>query len=360
MISAIVVNYHSAHLTEKAVSSIINEDVDIEIIVVDNTATPSERDALRSVMPEGVKLIFNESNEGFARACNRAYSAAEGEFILLLNPDAFFLRGAVGRLRNFIAANREAGAVGPRIFWDPEKTFLLPPSLFPSPAYELCRQAERVSGTFGVIRSLSYRRRAVLAWTASAPIGQIALSGGHVMLRRSALEGCGGLFDDGFFMYFEDSDLMLRLRRAGWLLFIEPGAEVVHRYTHEKSKIHLMEDSSRYYYRKNYGKSIFLRVAAGMSRLRARRSTVRHVYAGAFSTPLKVTVPEKYRHGWLFEWSPSPDLIPSVGSFGAGPEFTFPEELWNLIGPGTYYSRFSAAKPVVLSASYFFWEKAEV
>jgi hypothetical protein len=49
-----------------------------------------------------------------------------------------------------------------------------------------------------------------------------------------------------------------------------------------------------------------------------------------------------------------------VGSFGAGPEFTFPEELWNLIGPGTYYSRFSAANPSVLSASYLSWEKIEI
>ncbi|MEJ2697023.1 MAG: glycosyltransferase family 2 protein [Candidatus Sulfobium sp.] len=360
MISAIVVNYHSAKLTEKAVSSVTNEDVESEIFVIDNTATPSEHDELRSLMPKAVKLMFNGSNIGFARACNRAYAAASGELILLLNPDAFFLKGSICKLAEFMAENEDAGAVGPRIFWDQEKTFLLPPSLFPSPAYELCRQAEKASETFGVIHSLSYRRRSFLAWTTPCPIRQTALSGGHVMVRRSAIERCGGLFDDGFFMYFEDSDLMLRLQKGGWRLFIEPRAEVVHRYIHENSKLRHMEESSRYYYRKNYGNSFVLKLAARISGLPVRRSASKCTFAGAFGTPLRVKVPEKHQERWLFEWSPSPDLVPSVGRFGSGPEFSFPEGLWSLIGPGTYYSRISTAKPVVMSASYMSWEKMEV
>jgi len=357
VISAIIVNYHSARLTERAVSSIISQDIETEIFVIDNTATPDEQQELQSLMPDSVQLIFNESNEGFGRACNKAYASSSGQYILLLNPDAYFLPGAVRKLKEFLDKNPLTGAVGPRIFWDRHKTFFLPPSLFPSALGQLCGQTVRMSATLRRIYSLAHRRRSVLAWKASTPVRQTALSGGHVMLRRSALDQCGGLFDEDFFMYHEDSDLMLRLRRAGYRLFIEPAAEVIHNYIHEKGKADLMEKSGRLYFEKNYAKSIALSIAGKMSGISVHKSRLHHLHAGKFSTPLKLMIPRKYQERWLFEWSPSADLVPSVGCFGMGPEFSLPVELWDLLEPGTYYSRISSLKQVVFSAFYLFWEK---
>lgn len=358
MISVIIVSYNSAPLTKRAVDSVLREGEASEIFVVDNTATEDERSTLRSGLDRDIRIIFNERNEGFGRACNTAYAKSKGEWIFLLNPDAYVLPGALTVLKRFLLENPRAGAVGPRIFWDSEKTFFLPPSLFHSPAGELCRQANRLSGAFTSVRSLSSRRRSVLAWTSSSPLRQNALSGGHVMLRRSAIETCGGLFDDAYFMYFEDSDLMLRLRRAGWGLFMEPKAEVIHSYVHEEGKMRLIEKSAYHYYSKNYGKSFILKAAAMMSALPLRRAACL-INVREFVGPLKVRVPDKYQQRWLFEWSPSPDLIPSVGNFGSGPEFIFPEKLWGLIEPGTYYARISAARPTVFSASWLCWKKAE-
>ena len=357
MISVIVVNYHSARLTERAVSSISSQDIEAEIFVVDNTATSVEQQELKSIMPDSVRLIFNESNEGFARACNKAYTSSIGQYILLLNPDAYFLPGSVRALKEFLDKTPSAGAVGPKIFWDRSKTFFLPPSLFPSDLSELCRQTGRISKTFSRLYSLSYRRRSVVAWKASTPIRQAALSGGHVMLRRSALDQCGGLFDGNFFMYYEDSDLMLRLRRGGYRLFINPDAEVVHSYIHEETKNDLLTQSSEYYFRKNYCQSVLLRLAGKMSEMRTNVSPAYKMHAGKFTSALKIAIPNKYQDRWLFEWSPSPDLIPSAGCFGTGPEFRFPAELWDLLDPGTYYTGISSQRPVVFSAVYLSWEK---
>jgi GT2 family glycosyltransferase len=143
MISVIIVNYHSAHLTKRAVFSVISDDMVKEIFVVDNTATPAEQQELQHIMPDRVHLIFNKSNEGFARACNKAYASSSGQYILLLNPDAYFLPGSVGLLKIFLDENPLAGAVGPRTFWDRSKMFFLPPSLFPSALSQLCGQAGR-------------------------------------------------------------------------------------------------------------------------------------------------------------------------------------------------------------------------
>ena len=356
MISVIIVNYHSAQLTKRAVSSVISENFVFEVIVVDNTSTPVEQQALKSLLPDSVHLIFNETNEGFATACNRAYTSATGEYILLLNPDAYFLPGAVGRLREFLKENPRTGAVGPRIFWDRSKTFFLPPSFFPSALSRLCGQTARVSKTFRRIYSLFYRRRSVLAWRASTPVRQMALSGGHVMLRRSALDQCGGLFDNNFFMYYEDSDLMLRLRRGGYMLFIQPEAEVVHSYVHEKAKSDLMTHASKYYFRKNFDRSVILRTAEKMSKMRTNVSPD-GIHSGKFTSAPKIIIPHKYQGRWLVEWSPSPDLLPSAGCFGTGPEFNFPAELWDILGPGTYYTRISSQYPVVFSTVCLSWEK---
>ena len=177
------------------------------------------------------------------------------------------------------------------------------------------------------------------------------------MLRRSALDKCGGLFDNTFFMYYEDSDLMLRLRRGGYRLFIEPDAEVVHSYIHEKAKNNLMTDTSEYYFKKNYGQSVLLRIAGKMSEMRTNVSPSFEMHAGKFTSALKIMIPHKYQDHWLFEWSPSPDVLPSVGCFGTGPEFHFPAELWDLLEAGTYYTRISSQRAVVFSAVYLSWEK---
>ncbi|MBS1112291.1 MAG: putative Glycosyl transferase family 2 [Nitrospirae bacterium] len=357
MISAIIVNYHSAQIIKKAVESIISDNETIEVFVVDNTATADERRMLADLLPDSVHLIFNETNEGFARACNKAYALSSGQYILLLNPDAYFFPGSIRILKEFLDDNPSTGAVGPRIFWDRDKTFFLPPSLFPSALSRLCGQTARASKTLGRIHSLFYRRRSVLAWKTSTPVRQMALSGGHVMLRRSAVDQCGGLFDNNFFMYYEDSDLMLRLRRAGYLLYIHPDAEVVHSYTHEKAKSDLMTHASNYYFRKNFDQSFLLRIAGKMSEMLTNVSPAYKMRAGQFATPLKIMIPNKYQDRWLVEWSPSPDFFPSAGCFGMGPEFNFPAELWDFLEPGAYYIRISSQHPVVFSAFYLSWEK---
>ena len=357
MISVIIVNYHSARLTERAVSSIISQDIEAEIFVVDNTATSVEQQELKSLMPNSIHLIFNETNEGFARACNRAYTSSSGQYILLLNPDTYFFPGSLRRLKEFLDKNPSTGAVGPRVFWDMSKNFLLPPSLFPSALSQLCQQTVRGYKTLGRIYSLFHRKSSVLAWKASTPVKQPALSGGHVMLRRSAIDQCGGLFDNNYFVYYEDSDLMLRLRRGGYQLFIEPDAEVVHSYIHDKVKTALMTHASEYYFSKNYGQSVLLRIAGKMSEMRTNVSPAFKMHAGKFASPLKIMIPHKYQDHWLFEWSPSPDVLPSVGCFGTGPEFHFPAELWDLLEAGTYYTRISSQRAVVFSAVYLSWEK---
>ncbi len=358
MISVLIVNYHTAELTRRAVYSVLAESEECEIIIVDNTADIEETKLLQKLPNHPkIRILFNDSNEGFARACNRAYAESDGEWIFLLNPDSYVLPGALSVLREFLVKNPAAGAVGPRIYWDDRKTFLLPPSILPSAVGELCGQLGRVSRIFGALLSNRYRWRTLRTWQAGTPFRQEALSGGHVMIRRAAVEKCGGLFEDHYFMYYEDSDLMLRLRKAGYALFVVPHAEVVHNYIHSAGKMELMRESKTYYFNKHFGKSVLVKMADGLSRRKPALSRRRFMNAGRTRFPVRIEIPGALGKRWLFEWSPSPIFIPSVGSFGTGPVVEFPQEAWDLLGPGKYYARISSPQRIAFLSILWTWEK---
>lgn len=356
MISVIIVNFQSATLTKRAVESVIGEAELAEVFVVDNTATDEEKNTLRTILPEGVRLIFNKSNEGFARACNKAFTMSKGEWIFLLNPDAYILPGALKKLEDFLVKTPKAGAAGPRIYWDTNKTFLLPPNIFPSPARELYTQLSRLSEKFGLFDSMLYRWRSLKVWETSSPVKQQALSGGHVLLRRSAVEACEGLFDDRFFMYYEDSDLMHRLRKKGYSLFVVPDAEVIHNYTQNKDKTGLMLKSGNIYFNKNFKNSILLAMSGRLSKIKKNAATGNIRDLGKVKKALRLDIPGHFSERWFFEWSPSPLFIPSAGYFGSGPTMEFPAGAWDMLGPGTYFGRVSSRKRLTFTNFKWHWE----
>lgn len=357
MVSVIIVNYQSALLTKRAVDSVLSDGEPAEVLVVDNTATGEERGTLEKLLPPVTRLIFNDTNEGFAKACNRAFAESRGKWIFLLNPDAYLLPGALRTLRKFLVDNPAVGAAAPRTYWDDERTFLLPPSIFPSPYDELRIQLGRLSGNFRSLASRLNRWRSIKAWNSSSPVRQKALSGGNVMIRRSAVEKCGGLFDDIFFMYYEDSDLMLRLEKAGYALFLVPGAEAVHNYAHSGDKIDLMIQSKRLYFQKHFRRSAVLKISEEISVRTTDKVSAGSTPPGSGREPIRVSIPDQFQRRWLFEWSPSVTLIPSVGRFGSGPVLEFPADLWELLGPGTYYSRISDPEKILSRGICWSWVK---
>ncbi len=225
-------NYKSAALTLQAVQSVLASSTAgrVRVVVVDNSADRGEAAALAQLLPPGTERIVNEHNAGFGNACNQVYQGAREKYVLLLNPDTRLLPGALGRLRE-LCEQEGVGAVGPQIYWDDNLHFLLPPSCWPlhfclAPGLSRLHPEARVKRLAdGLWRSYQIR-----VWQAEGPLPVLNLSGGHVLLKREAVERAGGLFDPRYFLYFEDTDLFLRLRKAGYRLWVEPRARVVHYY----------------------------------------------------------------------------------------------------------------------------------
>jgi GT2 family glycosyltransferase len=343
----IIVNYKSWGLTLKAVDSVLKSVSigPVEIVVVDNSEDKDEAAILRSNLPPGVKLLVSPENLGFGRACNMAFEQFYGGLILLINPDAKLLPGCLFRLQKTLCLARKAAAVSPQIFWDEGLQFYLPPSYPPAllqlqPVLVSWGPSHRINR----LMSALWRTHAVKIWRALSPVRVSNLSGGLVLLRKEAVRRAGGLFDPQFFLYLEDTDLFLRLRKAGYDLIIEPRARAVHHYDQcgreewERKRATMAESYRIFLAKYSNGWKAGMKRVAEHIRSRAQMDG-HHIPGPRFSYPFVLAVPPWLHDGWLFEWSPNQTLIPSAGRLGKGPTMDFNEKYWDMLAPGQYFGR---------------------
>lgn len=353
--TAVVVNFFSAEFTLKAVQSVYKSNSlgPVNIIVIDNSCNRQEHEILNAGLPGRSRLIKNEQNIGFGRACNQAFKHSTDSFFLLLNPDAFLLDGALYRLQSLLMDNQTAGAASPQAFWDEGLNFFIPPAHVP---LLFLLQAELGqcgpnSWLYSLVSRL-WRRYSLKVWRAERPMQVNNLCGGHVLLKRNAVLAAGGLFDPDFFLYFEDTDLFMRMRKAGFKLFTHPKAKTVHYYdqcdpeNRELKKKHMAQAHLQFV--EKHKASIHLVVKKMVSIFKHQCFKKNMQPNTLIQDPLKLSVPEDLHLDWLFEWSPNPDFIPAVGCFGQGKEMHFPEHCLQRLAAGRYYMRFSEPK---------FWSK---
>lgn len=354
MSSVIIVNYFSADLIGRALRSVISEP-HVEVFIVDNTCTPEEEERLRQVATTyDLKVIQNSKNVGFAAANNQAFSMSQREYVLLLNPDAFVLPGCIKMMTAFLDQNPKAAAISPMVYWDDGMRYFFPRYPYPSPFRGLFTELALSVESLSKLYSFHERKKNLELWRSAAPVEVKNLHGGVMMVRRSSIKTVGKLFDERFFMFYEDTDLCLRLRRKGYKLYILPGAKAVHNYRHSEKKLERMAEALQLYYKKHYDRNILKKLPAGLLGRRAIRGSD----CGSWKAPASFEIPEGLRKGYLFEWSPSPLFVPSIGYFGSGELFSFPEQVWGLLEEGDYYSRITDPAESFPRCDLLVWRKA--
>jgi GT2 family glycosyltransferase len=357
-LSVILVNYHTARHTIDAIASVTAQDAVAtpEIIVVDNSASDAENALLSAHLPDTVTCIRNPENTGFASACNLAFAQSSGEFLLLLNPDARLLPGALSKLTDCLTNHSDAGAVGPRVYWDDGCRFLMPPSTYPSLSGFYREAVSSAIPHFSTHPSLHFREKALQAWTCTTTMPAEALSGGHVLIRREAIQRCGGLFDPRFFMYWEDTDLMHRLKRHGYRLYLEPGAECLHYYEHSHVKDRLIAEGWSAYQQKHLRGDIRFQLINTLNKHLPPTRTPYIESIAANREKLVFPVPAELRNAWLLEIGASPQLIPAIGHFGSGSTAEVDASLFRRLREKTYFARLSAPSPRPNPIYYWQWQ----
>jgi N-acetylglucosaminyl-diphospho-decaprenol L-rhamnosyltransferase len=191
---------------------------DFEVRVVDNASTDDSVAMVREKFSR-VNLYPSPVNMGFGRANNLAVAQSSGEFVLLLNPDTLVQAKALDRLLNYLSSHNDVGAVGPKLL-NADGTLQI--SAYPEPT--LVREWWRLFHLDSLYPLGSYPQR---LFYGSQPRSVDALMGACLLIRRTLIDQIG-LFDESFFMYSEEMDLCVRIRKAGWAIHWLPEALVTH------------------------------------------------------------------------------------------------------------------------------------
>jgi GT2 family glycosyltransferase len=212
----LIASYNTRALLLEAITS-ARDEPGAEIIVVDNASTDASADAVENAFAD-VVLVREKRNLGFAAATNRAAAEAHGEFLLLLNPDARLLEGALARLMDCMAARPQAATVGPALVYPDGRT--------QAAAFCFPGVIQVALDLFPVDRLMDSRLNGRLHHSPTPRQIDHPL-GACMLIRRSAWDDVGPL-DEGYFMYLEEVDWCRRAQARGWEIWYVPSARVVH------------------------------------------------------------------------------------------------------------------------------------
>ena len=211
LVSVIIVNYNGRTFLDKCFSSLLLQSYpDMEIIFVDNGSKDGSIEYIRKEFPS-VEIIANNENFGFAKGNNIGIRIAKGELIATLNTDTEVTPHWLEELVNAMVSDENVGMCASKML------FMKDPELINSTGIVISR-----SGTCwdrGI-----FERDVGQYESMEEVLGPCA---GAALYRMSMLQEIG-LFDEDFVAYFEDTDLALRGRLAGWKCLYVPKAVVYH------------------------------------------------------------------------------------------------------------------------------------
>jgi N-acetylglucosaminyl-diphospho-decaprenol L-rhamnosyltransferase len=216
-LSVVVVTWNALPWVEQCLESVRGH----EVIVVDHGSTDGTLELVRDHFPE-VRVIEQE-NRGMGGGNNSGMRVAGGRYFFLINSDAWVVGDGLRELVEFADAHPRAAVVGPKLL---NTDGTLQRSARSEPT------VWRVATEYLFVRKLAPRTNLMnplyVGGFDHASVREVDwVSGAALLVRREATDAVG-LFDESFFMFSEEADWMTRFRRAGWSVFFDPAAEVVH------------------------------------------------------------------------------------------------------------------------------------
>ncbi len=243
-LSVVIVSYNVRELLTACIDSVVKaaEGIDTEVFVVDNKSVDDTIEVINRDYP-WVHLINNKENLGFSKANNIAIRQAEGEYVLLLNPDTVVAEGTLRGAIEFMDLHPEAGGAGVRMH-NADGT-LAPESRRAVPTPMVAAR-----------KMLGFTKRYYMSYLSWDEPGQIeVISGAFMLLRRKAIDQVG-MLDEDFFMYGEDIDLSYRLLKGGWQNWYLP-LDIIHYKGQSTQKsdfryVHVFYQAMLIFFRKHY------------------------------------------------------------------------------------------------------------
>lgn len=219
VLSIITINYNGLKDTCDLMDSLPLEDTSLEVIVVDNASKHNEAAQIEQRYPQ-VKVIHSDRNLGFAGGNNLGIQVALGKYLFFINNDTEFrdkrleVRGEIDSLIQRLESSEEIGMVCPKIrfTWD--------------------HHPVQFAG-YTPLSRITVRNQAI--GCGEADYGQYDTAhptpyahGAAMMVKREAIEKAG-MMPECYFLYYEELDWSLMIRRAGYTIWYEPACTIYHK-----------------------------------------------------------------------------------------------------------------------------------
>ncbi len=224
-LTVIIVSWNTKDLLQACLVSLFAElerlSVEASVFVVDNNSHDGSAAMVRAAFPR-VYLIANADNRGFGAANNQVLTTHSSDYYVLLNPDTEVVPGAIGALMAFASAHRQAGIIAPQLL-NTDHTIQRSCRRFPSiksmTLALLGVQGSSVTENDYLMRDFDH--------TYARQVDQP--EGACLLIPKTVLDAVG-VFDEQFYMLFEEVDLCYRVKQAGWEIWFTPDAKIIHHY----------------------------------------------------------------------------------------------------------------------------------
>lgn len=224
-LSIVIVNYKSKGLTLNCLKAIDEADfngLEHEVIVVDNNSGDQLGEIITWQYPR-VTFIQSNVNRGMGAGNNIGIKQARGRYVVIMNPDTLPFADTFLKLYLFMEQHRRVGIVGPQQF-NPDQTIQVSRYRFPTVLALLSRRTflgrlkigKKAANRF-LMQDSDFSATQSVDW----------LLGSCLCIRAQALKEVG-LFDEQFFLYFEDTDLCRRFWQKNWQVVYYPEARIIH------------------------------------------------------------------------------------------------------------------------------------
>ncbi len=225
-LSIIITAYRKVELLELCINSIrknIDNKINYEIIVADSDTNESTMDLMKEKFSD-VTFIPNKKNVGFGRVANQGIARAKGEYLFIINHDIIIKDEAIQKLLIFLKDNKDVGLVAPRLINFDGKV-QLSAFKFYRPLTILFRRTFLKNTSFGkkylnkfLLKDKIFKNKVIdVDW----------VMGSAMMVSRESIDKVG-VFDNKFFMYFEDVDWCRRFWENGYRVVYNPTVTIAH------------------------------------------------------------------------------------------------------------------------------------
>lgn len=228
-ITVSIVSFNTRELLRSCLKSIeerrVTGDVSLQVVVADNDSQDGSLEMVAAEFPE-VDAFSTGENLGFGRAHNEAFKHARGRYFFVLNSDTEVEPDTLRLLRDFMDEHPDAGAAGAQLLWpdgSEQTSFGIDPNI-----RGIFYEQSFLDKPLTKLKQLVPRKpEAQQATQPDEPREVEQVCGACQFVRSEAYRQVEG-YDPAFFMYHEDVDLNIRIRRAGWRIFYVPQAIVRH------------------------------------------------------------------------------------------------------------------------------------